>query len=558
METPTLPTFTLPKGAASSDEGAEAVGVERDRAADFDAAYAQADEAAASDQPAQREEGQREQARPEEASTSPAQTGAAPDAEEAAADIARDWPVSDENAVVADEEEEAGDGALDLDVGLDLDLAAAPSSAVAADPSGDEGAPEQRRGGLSIIASALEAAAQEGEGGVPVDAPAAASEAPAPEAAPQGAQLDGAPDDASTLAALTQAPRAEEIGAAADAPGSAGAGTEATGAVAADAVAVDAAAAVAARAAPTEPAEIVEILDPRTPRSDRAVEAAATDARLAAEDDLDALAETQSAADDASAEGDAEAGVDLEGVRRPEDDAAEDDASEREADETVETSAPRAAGAPETTATASAETRYTPAFAGAASNGFLTAAAAFRSEPIFGGEPRVDVTFGAGGAVALSNAAPTPTALASAALFGAAAPETARAAANQISAALVQSAGQTRIEVALNPPELGRVSLELSFDEAGRVSVLMQADRDQTLDLLKRHGEELARALKEAGLSLEDMTFAERGDDARFADDAEERRRNLAGFGFGGAAEVIAPPPAARGAMLDGRLDLRV
>ncbi|MCI4664452.1 MAG: flagellar hook-length control protein FliK [Neomegalonema sp.] len=148
---------------------------------------------------------------------------------------------------------------------------------------------------------------------------------------------------------------------------------------------------------------------------------------------------------------------------------------------------------------------------------------------------------------------------ATAAMFGGRGAEAARAAASQIGSAVLKRGDNTRLEITLDPPELGKVRLEMSFNEAGKVSVMVQAERGDTLDLLRRHSDELAKELKEAGLSLDDMSFAERGDAQSFAEQTQDPgvSRRVAVL-HAAAADVMAPPPPARGAMLDGRLDLRV
>jgi flagellar hook-length control protein FliK len=83
------------------------------------------------------------------------------------------------------------------------------------------------------------------------------------------------------------------------------------------------------------------------------------------------------------------------------------------------------------------------------------------------------------------------------------------------------TAGKHLFEIRLDPPELGRIDVRLSFDHDGRVTSHLVADRADTLDLLKRDAAQLERALQQAGLktsdnalefSLRQQAFA--GDDA--------------------------------------------
>lgn len=118
--------------------------------------------------------------------------------------------------------------------------------------------------------------------------------------------------------------------------------------------------------------------------------------------------------------------------------------------------------------------------------------------------------------------------------------------------------GQNRFEIRLDPPELGRISVQLDVDASGNVVSRLVADRADTLDLLRREAPTLERALQSAGLktdgglefSLRDHSFgrgqdshaadrrdvpnAAAGDDDRSPVEAMQRRYiRLAGFGGG-------------------------
>jgi len=85
-------------------------------------------------------------------------------------------------------------------------------------------------------------------------------------------------------------------------------------------------------------------------------------------------------------------------------------------------------------------------------------------------------------------------------------------------------AGKNNFEIRLDPPELGRIEVKLSVDRQGQVTSHLIADRQDTLDLLRRDASGLERALQDAGLktggdglqfSLRDQSFNGRqnGDD---------------------------------------------
>lgn len=83
----------------------------------------------------------------------------------------------------------------------------------------------------------------------------------------------------------------------------------------------------------------------------------------------------------------------------------------------------------------------------------------------------------------------------------------------QVTEAFARLSDQT-VELRLAPEELGRVRMYLHSGEHGIV-VNIQADRTETLDLMRRHVDELARNLADAGYENAGFTF---GDDQRQRD----------------------------------------
>ena len=81
----------------------------------------------------------------------------------------------------------------------------------------------------------------------------------------------------------------------------------------------------------------------------------------------------------------------------------------------------------------------------------------------------------------------------------------------QIAVAIAQSAN-SRIEVRLDPPELGRVQIQLNPTDRG-VQVIVMSERPETGDFLRRHGETLARDLADAGYGDVTMEFTAGGSD---------------------------------------------
>lgn len=132
------------------------------------------------------------------------------------------------------------------------------------------------------------------------------------------------------------------------------------------------------------------------------------------------------------------------------------------------------------------------------------------------------------------------------------------AAATQVAAAIVQSDGDSRIELRLDPPELGRVDIEFSF-EKDATRVVLRAEREDALDLLRRHADDLLRDLRDAGYDVDhqDLDFGGMAfgrDEAQgetAGDDGGETRRTQAMIAVD-AAGVVSPRTASGG------LDLRV
>jgi hypothetical protein len=64
--------------------------------------------------------------------------------------------------------------------------------------------------------------------------------------------------------------------------------------------------------------------------------------------------------------------------------------------------------------------------------------------------------------------------------------------------------GTKRFDIRLDPAELGRVDVSLSFDKDGEVTAKLTVDRVETLHLLQRDAKTLERAFDQAGLRTSD------------------------------------------------------
>ncbi len=90
--------------------------------------------------------------------------------------------------------------------------------------------------------------------------------------------------------------------------------------------------------------------------------------------------------------------------------------------------------------------------------------------------------------------------------------------AGQISVQISKTA-DPRIEIRLDPPELGRVIVSLSPTETG-MQAIITAERPEIVDLMRRHAELLAAAFEKAGFDASEFTF-QSGQDGENSDQAD-------------------------------------
>jgi flagellar hook-length control protein FliK len=116
----------------------------------------------------------------------------------------------------------------------------------------------------------------------------------------------------------------------------------------------------------------------------------------------------------------------------------------------------------------------------------------------------------------------------------------------------IRSSDSDRVEIRLDPPELGRVQIEMRVVE-GSLHAVVVAERAEIGDLLRRHAEMLQRDLQAAGYGDVSLDFA-----AGHQDRSE--RRNTGGEVVGQLDLIAAAPPAVQTARpaLEGRLDIRL
>ena len=109
------------------------------------------------------------------------------------------------------------------------------------------------------------------------------------------------------------------------------------------------------------------------------------------------------------------------------------------------------------------------------------------------------------GTVLTSSVAPTAASLATD-------PAIQQQALNQIASVLEASqAGPRRMELRLDPPELGRVSIDFRFDGDNRITAILTADQPETASMMRRSLDILMRDLSAAGFSDVSLSMGNSG-----------------------------------------------
>jgi flagellar hook-length control protein FliK len=125
--------------------------------------------------------------------------------------------------------------------------------------------------------------------------------------------------------------------------------------------------------------------------------------------------------------------------------------------------------------------------------------------------------------------------------------------------------GVDRINVKLNPADLGQIDIRMEIGPDGRFNAVFAADRPQTVELLQRDARELARSLQDAGLRADagSLSFNLRGQNQGQQNSGSLTAFDGAGLGTNGG-EVLPeamPLPANlyNGSQAaNGRVDIRV
>jgi len=128
-------------------------------------------------------------------------------------------------------------------------------------------------------------------------------------------------------------------------------------------------------------------------------------------------------------------------------------------------------------------------------------------------------------------------------------------------------AGNSRFQIRLDPPELGRIDVRLDVDKSGTVNARLTVERPETLDLMQRDQRALQQALQQAGLdgsktnlefSLRQNPFAQQGGMGEGRGDQPAFNSRGDGFAGGDDAAAEAATTTYRGAASASGLNLFV
>lgn len=91
-----------------------------------------------------------------------------------------------------------------------------------------------------------------------------------------------------------------------------------------------------------------------------------------------------------------------------------------------------------------------------------------------------------------------------------------------------KATGNSRISIQLNPHELGKVDVRIHIGDGGKTHVSITAESKNTLEILQRDAQGLARALSDAGLQTDagSLSFNLRGGDQQQAGNGQEEGRS--------------------------------
>jgi flagellar hook-length control protein FliK len=107
--------------------------------------------------------------------------------------------------------------------------------------------------------------------------------------------------------------------------------------------------------------------------------------------------------------------------------------------------------------------------------------------------------------------------------------------------------GVSKFQIRLDPPELGRIDVNLDMDKSGQVNARLTVERSETLDLLQRDQRSLERALAQAGLDAgkTNLEFSLKQNPFAGRDGGGQNQQGGSPFASGVPGSVIAEAEAA-------------
>jgi len=121
--------------------------------------------------------------------------------------------------------------------------------------------------------------------------------------------------------------------------------------------------------------------------------------------------------------------------------------------------------------------------------------------------------------------------------------------------------GGSELTVRLNPAEMGRIEVKMSFDDSGTLRATVAAESPRALDLLRRDSADLGRAMTDAGVRADAQSFrfdsrAGGGDQFGQPQNRQQGGSQQTGAGRFYADDVGADQPIYRALRTSGRVDL--
>ena len=103
--------------------------------------------------------------------------------------------------------------------------------------------------------------------------------------------------------------------------------------------------------------------------------------------------------------------------------------------------------------------------------------------------------------------------------------------------------GNSRFQMRLDPPELGKIDVRLDIDRSGQVTARLTVEKAETLDLMQRDQRGLEKALQQAGLdsSKTNLEFSLKQNPFSGGQQGQDQGGRQPGFG-GDTAEADEPP----------------